>query len=111
MYLHDYTAELNKSFRTLQIELVRLGHDVTLFASGEFVTRGKLVSCAPLALRLRGSIRDPIPYYMLMLDRVRDLAEEFDILHFHIDHFHFPVLPGWRTAQSRLFMVGRISPI
>jgi glycosyltransferase involved in cell wall biosynthesis len=36
-------------------------------------------------------VRDPIPYYMLMLDRVRELADEFDILHFHIDQFHFPL--------------------
>ena len=75
-------------------ELVRLGHDVTLFASGDFVTSGRLVSCTPLALRLCSSIRDPIPYSMLMLDRVRDLADEFDILHFHIDYFHFPVFRG-----------------
>jgi glycosyltransferase involved in cell wall biosynthesis len=44
-----------------------------------------------MALRLDSNVRDPIPYYMLMLDRVRELAEEFDILHFHIDQFHFPI--------------------
>jgi glycosyltransferase involved in cell wall biosynthesis len=42
-------------------------------------------------LRLDGNVRDPIPYYMLMLDRVCKLADEFDILHFHIDLFHFPL--------------------
>jgi glycosyltransferase involved in cell wall biosynthesis len=42
-------------------------------------------------LRLDANVRDPIPYYMLMLDRVRELADEFDILHFHIDQFHFPL--------------------
>ena len=72
-------------------ELVRLGHEVTLFASADSVTAAELVSCASMALRLDGSVRDPIPYYMLMLDRVRKLAEEFDILHFHIDQFHFPL--------------------
>jgi glycosyltransferase involved in cell wall biosynthesis len=72
-------------------ELVRLGHDVTLFASGDSVTSARLVSCAPTALRLDPHVRDPIPYYMLMLDRVRRRAEEFDILHFHIDQFHFPL--------------------
>jgi glycosyltransferase involved in cell wall biosynthesis len=45
----------------------------------------------PMALRLDDNVRDPIPYYMLMLDRVRELADEFDILHFHIDQFHFPL--------------------
>jgi glycosyltransferase involved in cell wall biosynthesis len=72
-------------------ELVRLGHEVTLFASADSVTAAKLVSCASMALRLDSNVRDPIPYYMLMLDRVRELAEEFDILHFHIDQFHFPL--------------------
>src|SRR6478735_1050138 len=72
-------------------ELVRLGHEVTLFASADSVTAAKLVSCASMALRLDSNVRDPIPYYMLMLDRVRRLAEEFDILHFHIDQFHFPL--------------------
>ena len=72
-------------------ELVRLGHEVTLFASADSVTAAELVSCASMALRLDGNVRDPIPYYMLMLDRVRELAEEFDILHFHIDQFHFPL--------------------
>jgi glycosyltransferase involved in cell wall biosynthesis len=72
-------------------ELVRLGHEVTLFASADSVTTAELVGCASVALRLDGNVRDPIPYYMLMLDRVRELAEEFDILHFHIDQFHFPL--------------------
>ena len=72
-------------------ELVRLGHEVTLFASADSVTAAELVGCASMALRLDRNVRDPIPYYMLMLDRVRMLAEEFDILHFHIDQFHFPL--------------------
>src|SRR5581483_2685096 len=72
-------------------ELVRLGHDVTLFASGDSVTRAKLVGCTPRALRLDPNVRDLIPYHMLMLDRVRDYADEFDVLHFHIDQFHFPL--------------------
>jgi glycosyltransferase involved in cell wall biosynthesis len=72
-------------------ELVRLGHDVTLFASGDSMTAAKLVGCVPQALRLDVNIRDIIPYYMLMLDRVRQHAGEFDILHFHIDQFHFPL--------------------
>jgi glycosyltransferase involved in cell wall biosynthesis len=72
-------------------ELVGLGHEVTLFASGDSVSRANLVRCVPIALRLDANVRDPIPYYMLMLDRVRELADEFDILHFHIDQFHFPL--------------------
>jgi len=72
-------------------ELLRLGHDVTLFASGDSVTSARLVSCATTALRLDPNVRDIIPYYMLMLDRVRECADDFDILHFHIDQFHFPL--------------------
>src|SRR5205085_6226499 len=72
-------------------ELVRLGHRVTLFASGDSVSRADLVPCVPMALRLDASVRDIIPYYMLMLDRVNEFADEFDFLHFHIDQFHFPL--------------------
>src|SRR5438552_5253453 len=72
-------------------ELVRMGHDVTLFASGDSVSSAHLVPCVPMALRLDDNVRDPIPYYMLMLDRVRQYADDFDILHFHIDQFHFPL--------------------
>lgn len=72
-------------------ELVRLGHEVTLFASADSVTSAKLVECARVALRLDPQVRDAIPYYMLMLDRVRARADQFDILHFHIDYLHFPL--------------------
>jgi glycosyltransferase involved in cell wall biosynthesis len=71
--------------------LVELGHEVTLFASGDSITAARLVGCVPTALRLDANVKDPIPYYMLMLDRVRDQADDFDILHFHIDQFHFPI--------------------
>src|SRR5256886_16430333 len=72
-------------------ELVRLGHDVTLFASGDSVCSAHLVPCVPTALRLDPRVKDPIPYYMLMLDRGREQADEFHVLHFHIGQFHFPI--------------------
>jgi glycosyltransferase involved in cell wall biosynthesis len=72
-------------------ELVAQGHDVTLFASAESVTAARLVPCCEEALRLDPDVRDVIPYYMLLMDKVRSLASQFDILHFHIDQFHFPV--------------------
>ncbi|HEY7228890.1 MAG TPA: glycosyltransferase family 4 protein [Pseudolabrys sp.] len=72
-------------------ELVRQGHQVTLFASGDSVTAAELVACVPHALRLDPRVCDVIPYYMLMLDRVRQRATEFDVIHFHIDQFHFPL--------------------
>ena len=79
-------------------ELVAMGHDVTLFASGDSVTSAKLVPCVPQALRLDDRVRDPIPYYMLMLDRVYQRVDDFDILHFHIDQFQFPL---FRTMAGR----------
>ena len=72
-------------------ELVQMGHDVTLFASGDSLTSANLVPCAPMALRLDKQVHDTIPHYMLMLDRVRQLAHNFDILHFHVDFFPFPL--------------------
>jgi glycosyltransferase involved in cell wall biosynthesis len=72
-------------------ELVRLGHDVTLFASGDSVTSARLISCAPTALRFDSNVRDPLAYNLLMLDRVRECADDFDILHFHTEQLHFPL--------------------
>src|SRR4026208_544289 len=66
-------------------ELVAQGHDVTLFASGQSSTSAPLVPCCAQPLLLNPTVRDIIPYYMLMLDKVRSAASEFDILHFHID--------------------------
>ncbi len=71
--------------------LVAQGHDVTLFASCDSITTARLVPCTAQALRLNPAVRDPIPHYMVMLDKVRSMADEFDILHFHIDQFHFPI--------------------
>lgn len=73
-------------------ELVRQGHDVTLFASGDSVTRAELVPVTEMALRLNPAVRDPIPYHMMLLDAVRRRADEFDALHFHIDLIHMPLV-------------------
>ena len=67
------------------------GQDVTLFASGDSVTSATLVPTCTQALRLNGAVRDWIPYHMVMLDRVRRRAHEFDIIHFHVDVLHFPL--------------------
>src|SRR5271166_6269405 len=72
-------------------ELVRQGHDVTLFASGDSVTAARLVACAEQAIRLNPAVQDHIPHYMIMLDRVRTVAHRFDVLHFHIDAFQMPL--------------------
>jgi glycosyltransferase involved in cell wall biosynthesis len=72
-------------------ELVAMGHQVTLFATGDSITTAKLVSCTDQAIRLNEHVQDPVPHYMIMLDNVRRLAHHFDVLHFHIDAFHFPL--------------------
>jgi glycosyltransferase involved in cell wall biosynthesis len=71
-------------------ELVRQGHDVHLFASGDSRTSATLHPAVPKALRLSG-VRDHIPSTLVMLDEVRRRASEFDILHFHIDMLQYPL--------------------
>jgi glycosyltransferase involved in cell wall biosynthesis len=71
-------------------ELVRQGHDVHLFASGDSATTAKLHPTVPRALRLSG-IRDHIPSTLVMLDEVCRRASEFDIMHFHIDMLQYPL--------------------
>jgi glycosyltransferase involved in cell wall biosynthesis len=79
-------------------ELVRLGHDVTLFASGDSITSAELAPCCTRGLRSDLTVRDIIPHFMLMIDKVRERAEQFDILHFHLDLFHFPL---FRSLAAR----------
>jgi len=73
-------------------ELVRQGHEVTLFASGDSITSAELVPCAKMALRLDPDVKDMTPHHVMMLDRVARRAAEFDVLHFHIDHLHYPLM-------------------
>ena len=73
-------------------ELVRQGHDVTLFASGDSKTSANLIRCSDMALRLNPSVRDTLPYHMIMLDEVRRRIDQFDALHFHIDVLHGPLV-------------------
>ena len=78
-------------------ELVALGHDVTLFASGDSVTSAKLEPIWPRALRLDPAIRDPIAPHMLLMEAVRRQAEDFDVLHFHMDYWSFSLFGRQRT--------------
>jgi glycosyltransferase involved in cell wall biosynthesis len=90
-------------------ELVALGNDVTLFASGDSHTSAKLDATWPKALRLDGSVRDPNALHMVMLERVRQKCddEEFDFLHFHLDYYPFSLFsrqptPFLTTLHGRL---------
>src|SRR6202008_128321 len=88
-------------------ELVALGHNVTLFGSGDSCTSAKLEAFLPRALRLDGSIRDRNALHMAMLEQVRRQANEFDFLHFHLDYYPFSLFsrqatPFVTTLHGRL---------
>ena len=87
--------------------LVAQGHDVTLFATGDSVTRAKLKPMARRGLRLDPDCRDPLAHHVAMVHDVVDLADEFDVVHFHIDYIHFPAareaaLTSLTTLHGRL---------
>jgi glycosyltransferase involved in cell wall biosynthesis len=71
-------------------ELVRQGHDVTLFASGDSRTKAKLVPGSQQALRLDADCVDKLAYHLILLERVFERVSDFDIIHFHCDYLHFP---------------------
>src|ERR1700709_2812900 len=75
-------------------ELVAQGQEVNLFASGDSISAAHLVPCTLEAIRLSRTMIDYMPYYTMMVDRVRRLSQAFDIIHFHIDMFHFPLFRG-----------------
>ena len=72
-------------------ELVHQGHEVTLFASGDSVTKARLVSGCQRSLRLDKQCIDKLAHQTVMLERVFQRAAEFDIVHFHVDYLHFPL--------------------
>jgi glycosyltransferase involved in cell wall biosynthesis len=70
-------------------ELVRQGHDVTLFASGDSVTKARFVSGCRRSLRLDKHCVDQMAHHVVMLEQVYRRAAEFDVIHFHVDYLHF----------------------
>ncbi|UPT62259.1 MAG: glycosyltransferase family 4 protein [Hyphomonadaceae bacterium JAD_PAG50586_4] len=88
-------------------ELVAQGHDVTLFASGDSITAAELDPCSPQALRLSPNIIDALPHHMIMLEKVARRAHEFDVLHFHIDLLHAPVIRDF-AARTLTTLHGRL---
>jgi glycosyltransferase involved in cell wall biosynthesis len=88
-------------------ELVELGHDVTLFASGDSHTSARLEAIWPRALRLDSSVRDPMGLHMAMLEQVRRQSDHFDVMHFHLDYYPFSLFsrqatPFITTLHGRL---------
>jgi glycosyltransferase involved in cell wall biosynthesis len=72
-------------------ELVRQGHDVTLFASGDSETKARLVAACRSSLRLHKHCQNQMAHHFVMLERLFQRAADFDIVHFHIDYLHFPL--------------------
>jgi len=94
-------------------ELVAQGHDVTLFASGDSITRAHLVAPCPRALRLEQVI-DPLAHHFVHLEQVFERASSFDFIHFHIDYLHFPLsrrhsIPQVTTLHGRLDLEDLVS--
>jgi glycosyltransferase involved in cell wall biosynthesis len=87
--------------------LVREGHDVTLFASGDSVTNARLVPGARRSLRLDPNVVDPYAHQVVQIEKVVAMRTEFDVIHWHLDYFHFPVsrrirVPSLTTLHGRL---------
>ena len=88
-------------------ELVAMGHDVTLFASGDSKTSAELIPGCERALRLDPNCRDPLAHHMVMMDQLAKQRDRFDVFHFHIDYLHFLMsrltrLPQLTTLHGRL---------
>src|SRR5215211_5850727 len=92
-------------------ELVALGHDVTLFASGDSQTRATLVPVWPRALRLGRPRTDPAAAQAALLEAVAQHAGKCDVIHFHVDWMHLPLatrleVPFVTTMHGRLDIPG-----
>lgn len=87
--------------------LVRMGHEVTLFASGDSRTSARLVPVVDRSLRLHPARPDPTIWHTLMVDRVLELSDAFDVIHFHIETLHLPLMsrcptPSLTTLHGRV---------
>ena len=80
-------------------ELVRQGHDVTLFASGDSVTQARLIATRDRALRLDDNCIDHLAHQVVLLEHVFKRTSDFDVIHFHTDYLHFPLSRREKIAQ------------
>jgi glycosyltransferase involved in cell wall biosynthesis len=79
--------------------LVELGHEVTLFASGDSLTKAELAPIWPRALRLDPDVKDHFVPLFMQLEAVARRAHEFDVIHSHLDYFGYPLLRRLRTPS------------
>jgi glycosyltransferase involved in cell wall biosynthesis len=92
---------------SLTEELVAMGHDVTLFASGDSITSATLAPMRDQALRLDPSVKDPIALHYRMVELIYRIKDDFDVIHFHIDYFPLSLfsrqnVPFLTTLHGRL---------
>ncbi len=90
-------------------ELVRLGHDVTLFASGDSETGARLVPACERALWRDPNCRETLPHHVRLMELVFREAHRFDVIHFHCDYLHFPLLSR-QTTPGVTTLHGRVNP-
>ena len=90
-------------------ELVRLGHEVTLFASGDSETNARLVPACDRALWRDPNCRETLPHHVRLMELVFREARKFDVIHFHCDYLHFPLLRRCATAGVTT-LHGRVHP-
>jgi glycosyltransferase involved in cell wall biosynthesis len=90
-------------------ELVRLGHEVTLFASGDSVTEARLVAACPHSLWRDSDCRETLPHHVRLMDMVFEDVSRFDVIHFHTDYLHFPLLRRY-PCKSITTLHGRLHP-
>src|SRR5437868_3422525 len=88
-------------------ELVRMGHDVTLFASGDSLTKAKLIAPVSESLRMSARYQDSLAHHIVMLEQIFQDTSQFDVMHFHIDYLHYPLsrrqsCPQVTTLHGRL---------
>src|ERR1700730_2364559 len=88
--------------------LVRQGHEVTLFASGDSQTNGILKAPCDRALRLSPKCKDPLVYHFISFNRVARSVNDFDIIHFRTDYLHFPLF-AQRCGKTLTPMHGRLA--
>jgi glycosyltransferase involved in cell wall biosynthesis len=81
-------------------ELVRLGHEVTLFASGDSRTAARLVEMCPKALWRDPQVREVLPHHVRMVELVFREASQFDVIHFHCDYVHFPLVRRYKCPTA-----------
>lgn len=89
-------------------ELVRLGHEVTLFASGDSETCARLVPICPRSLRLERDSIDHLAHHVRLVEEVFRRADDFDVIHFHLDYLHFPLLRRQRSSCHLTTLHGRL---